>query len=161
MIRRGAGSGRRLPPRRRPLDGVGELPRVGGKRRRKILYAKIRAELLVKILDAKRITGEFLEYWVTETLPGTLSANALQGYRYIVRRDLQPQVGHTPLAHLGPEHVHVMMRALEARGLAPRTVQYARAMLPGLAAPCAATWWPATPRRSSTRHGCRVVRPST
>lgn len=55
-------------------------------------------------------------------LPGTVSANTLQGYRYIVRRDLQPHLGHIPLAQLGPEHVHVMMRALEARGLAPRTI---------------------------------------
>lgn len=142
MSRRGAGEGgvyRRADGR---WTAAVELPKEGGKRRRKVLYAKTRAELLVKmrdvqarqsaglpILDAKRTTGEFLEYWVSEMLPGTVSANTLQGYRYIVRRDLQPQLGHIPLAQLGPEHVHVMMRALEARGLAPRTILYARAVL--------------------------------
>lgn len=91
MNRRGAGEGgvyRRADGR---WTASVELPRQGGKRRRKVLYAQTRAELLAKmrdvqarqsaglpILDAKRTTGEFLDYWVTEMLPGTVSANTLE-----------------------------------------------------------------------------------
>jgi hypothetical protein len=45
------------------------------------------------ILDDRRTTGDFLDYWVAEILPGTVSASMLQGNRYIVRRDLQPHLG--------------------------------------------------------------------
>lgn len=119
-----------------------ELAPVGGLRRRKVLYARSKPELLRKmravqdrrdagmpVLDARRNTADFLTYWAQEVLPGTISASTLDGYRYIVRRDIVPYIGHVPLATLGPEHVHVMLRALEARGLSPRTVAYARAVL--------------------------------
>lgn len=119
-----------------------ELAPVGGLRRRKVLYARSKPELLRKmravqdrldagmpVLDARRNTADFLTYWAREILPGTISASTLDGYRYIVRRDIVPYIGHVPLATLGPEHVHVMLRALEARGLSPRTVAYARAVL--------------------------------
>jgi integrase len=120
-----------------------ELDPVGGRRRRKVLYARTKPELLRKlraaqdrveegrpILSGRRTTGDFLAYWVSEILPGTVTDSTLQGYRHVVRRDITPYVGHVPLAQLGPEHVHVMMRALEQqRGLSPRTVAYARAVL--------------------------------
>ncbi|MFN2523987.1 MAG: hypothetical protein ABR614_11835, partial [Mycobacteriales bacterium] len=119
-----------------------ELAPVGGKRRRKVLYAATKTDLLRKlrehqdrrdtglpVLDARRTTGDFLTYWAGEVLPGTISDSTLQGYRYIVDRDIVPYVGHVPLAALGPEHVHQMMRSLETRGLSPRTVTYARAVL--------------------------------
>ncbi len=120
-----------------------ELDPVGGKRRRQVVYAKTKPELARKlraaqerreqgrpILDARRTTGDFLAYWASDILPGTISDNTLQGYRHIVRRDITPYIGHIPLAQLRPEHVHVMLRTLEVeRGLAPRTVSYARAVL--------------------------------
>lgn len=120
-----------------------ELDPIGGKRRRKVLYAPTKAELLRKlraaqdrrdagrpILDGRRTTGDFLAYWVEEILPGTVTDNTLQGYRAVVRRDITPYVGHVVLSQLRPEHVHVMMRTLEReRGLGPRTVTYARAVL--------------------------------
>ena len=142
MSRRGGGEGAVY----RRADGswaaAVELPREGGRRRRKVLYGKTRAELLAKlrdvqarrarglpILDAKRTTGEFLDYWVNEILPGTVSAGTQQGYGYIVERDLKPYLGHVVLSELGPAHVHAALRSLEARGLGPRTIQYARAVL--------------------------------
>ena len=120
-----------------------EFGQVSGKRRRQVLYAKTKPELLRKlraaqerqeqgrpILDARRTTGDFLAYWASDILPGTISDNTLQGYRHIVRRDITPYIGHIPLAQFRPEHVHVMLRTLEVeRGLAPRTVSYARAVL--------------------------------
>ena len=41
----------------------------------------------------------------------------------------RPYVGKVPLAKLGPEHVQAMMRALERKGLSPRTVSLARTVL--------------------------------
>jgi len=120
-----------------------EHGQVGGKRQRQVLYAKTRPELLRKllaaqdrhaqgrpILDARRSTGDFLAYWASDILPGAISDNTLQGYRHIVRSDITPYIGHIPLAQLRSEHVHVMLRTPEVeRGLAPRTINYARAVL--------------------------------
>lgn len=119
-----------------------ELEPVGGKRRRKVLYGRTKAELLDKLQEAQQrkatgqparnrrhTTGQWLTYWVTEVLPGTVSDSTAEGYGHIVRRDIVPYVGHVPLDELAPTHVHQMMRQLEARGLGPRTVAYARAVL--------------------------------
>lgn len=119
-----------------------ELDRVGGKRRRKVLYGRTKAELLDKLREAqqRKATGkpamnkrhttvQWLTYWATEVLPGTVADSTAEGYGNIVRRDVVPYVGHVPLDELAPAHVHQMMRALEDRGLGPRTVAYARAVL--------------------------------
>lgn len=142
MSRRGTGEGSVYKRADGQWAGAVELPREAGRRRRKVLYAPTRAELLAKmrdvqdrlgkglaILDEQRTVGDFLEYWAAEVLPGTVSDSTLQGYRHVVRRDLVPYIGHVVLHRLGPEHVHVLQQQLHARGLAPRTIQYARAVL--------------------------------
>lgn len=119
-----------------------ELPKVDGQRRRKVVYAADRAGVTAKVrelqdrlhkglppLDSQRTVGDFLTYWVDELLPGTVSDSTLQGYRHIVRRDLTPYLGHVVLSRLGPEQVFAMQQQLKARGLSPRTITYARAVL--------------------------------
>ena len=119
-----------------------ELPKVDGKRRRKVVYAADRAGVQAKVrelqdrlhkglppLDSQRTVGDFLTYWVSELLPGTVSDSTLQGYAHIVRRDLNPYLGHLVLSRLGPEQVFAMQQQLKARGLSPRTITYARAVL--------------------------------
>lgn len=122
--------------------GSVELPQIGGQRKRKVIYAADRGELLVKMRelqdrlhkglpapDGQRTTGDFLSYWVNEIVPGTVSESTAQGYGHIVRRDITPYVGHVVLSRLGPEHVFQMQQQLKARGLSPRTIAYARAVL--------------------------------
>jgi hypothetical protein len=111
-----------------------EVDKRGGKRRRKVLYAPTKAELLRKlraaqdrrhqgrpILDGRRTAGDFLAYWVDEILPGTITDNTLQGYRAVVRRDIRPYVEHTgqavPLACGQAELLGAMTR--RAQNLRP------------------------------------------
>lgn len=118
-----------------------ELPKVDGKRRRKVVHAADRAGVQAQVrelqdrlhrglppLNGQRTVGDCLTYWVNELLPGTVSDTTLQGCAHIVRRDLNPYLGHVVLIRLGPEQVFAMQQ-LEARGLSPRTFTYARAVL--------------------------------
>lgn len=93
-----------------------ELPKVDGKRRRKVVYAADRAGVQAKVrelqdrlhkglppLESQRTAGSFLTCWVSELLPGTVSDSTLQGYTHIVRGDVNPYLGHVVLSRLGPE----------------------------------------------------------
>lgn len=164
---------------RRRADGMWaasvELPKVDGRRRRKVVYATDRAAVTVKVrelqdrlhkglppLDSQRTVGSFLTYWVSELLPGTVSDSTPQGYTHIVRRDLNPYLGHVVLSRLGPEQVFAMQQQLKARGLSPRTITYARAvLLRALRTAGVGTWCTPTPRRWSTRRGCPSASRST
>jgi integrase len=123
--------------------GSVELPAgPDGHRQRRRMKARTKAELLTKMRDAARqrdegtlvtgrpqTTGEWLDFWVTTILPGTVAASTERQYRETVRDWINPHIGKVPLAKLGPEHVVSMMRALEAKGLSPSTVRTARTIL--------------------------------
>ena len=113
-----------------------------GKRRRRFFYGRTRPEVAAKLREAqtalsagrplpsgRQTTGAFLEAWAADVLPGTVKARTLQSYRDVLRSYVLPEVGSVPLAKLSPAHVQAMLRALEARGLSPRTQRYARAVL--------------------------------
>jgi integrase len=74
-------------------------------------------------------TGQWLEWWIAEVLPGTVKDGTVTNYRDVTHSYLIPHVGRVPLARLGPEHVQAMMRAMERAGLSPRTVSLARTVL--------------------------------
>jgi integrase len=122
--------------------GVVDLGWENGKRKRKYVYGETRRAVAEKMVaaqrakdqglplpDERRTTGQYLEWWIAEVVPGTVKARTAEGYAGIVNRYLVPQLGTVRLTRLGPEHVQEMMRALEERGLSPRTRQYARAVL--------------------------------
>jgi integrase len=120
-----------------------ELPRtVSGKRQRKTVYGHTLAEVMqrkrevqvsvvrhIPLPDERRTTGEFLEWWLRELLPGTVRDRTVEGYRGYVERYMKPAFGSVPLVKLGPEHVLAMLRSMEARGLSPTTRTQARAIL--------------------------------
>lgn len=123
--------------------GSVELPAgLDGRRQRKRMKARTKAELLAKMREATRqrdegtlvtgpaqTTGEWLTFWVTTVLPGTVAASTERQYRETVRDWINPHIGKIPLAKLRPEDVVSMMRALEGRGLSPSTVRTARTIL--------------------------------
>ena len=74
-------------------------------------------------------TGQWLDFWVVDWLPGKVAAPTEKFYRQVVRDWVKPYVGNVPLAKLTVEHVEHMMRALEAKGLSPRTQAMARGAL--------------------------------
>jgi integrase len=72
--------------------------------------------------------------WVTHWLdvavkPPARRRNTYLGYEVRVRQDIIPCLGHHRLAHLQPHHVEEWLRGLRERYAAPRTVQYAHAVL--------------------------------
>lgn len=113
-----------------------------GRRLRQTVYARTKADLLVRLrqaqadeasglpaVDQRQTVGQFLEWWASTVLPGAVRPNSAENYRVAIRCHIDPSIGAVRLAKLSPEHVERMMRDLADRGLRPSTVRYARAVL--------------------------------
>lgn len=122
--------------------GTVDLGWENGTRRRKTVYAKTKADAAKKLRgvqskvdrgqtlpDERRSTGDYLRWWVTDVLPGTVKDSTAEQYADVLNRYVLPYVGRVALARLGPQHVQTMLRELEERGLSPRTRRQARAIL--------------------------------
>jgi integrase len=79
--------------------------------------------------EATATAADYLDWWATTVLPGTVRDSTVTDYRWVLDHYVKPHVGRRPLARLAPTHVQAMMRALEDAGYSPRTRQYARAVL--------------------------------
>lgn len=107
-----------------------------GKRRRKAVRGKTKADVLAK-LDALKSTaitndlagqenltvGEFLDRW----LEGRLSKKELRSttydlYKLRITRQIKPHLGGVKLARLRPLHVEALFKRLADAGQSPRTV---------------------------------------
>jgi len=78
----------------------------------------------------ERLTvGQFLQRWLADVVRPRVRATTYEGYERLVRRHLEPSLGRRPLAKLSPADVAACYRALLDQGLAPRTVEYAHAVL--------------------------------
>lgn len=113
-----------------------------GKRTRKSVYGKTKREVLEKlrraqrekdlgrlVADERQTVGEFLEWWQSTVLPGTVGEGSLEAYRRRLRLYVIPAVGKIRLTHLRPGHVTEMMRSMERRGLSAATQDSARKVL--------------------------------
>lgn len=69
---------------------------------------------------------QFLEFYQSE---GGVSLRTWQDYRYHAEENIIPGLGRVALNELKPRHVDVWMKSLRDRGLGPRTVEYAQAVL--------------------------------
>lgn len=96
-----------------------------------------------------RLTIEqFLSQWLTESAKPRLRPRTYASYRQVVRLHIDPYIGHHPIQKLSPQHVQAWLNTLSAegwrrkrtkadeaakrpekRGIAPRTILYARAIL--------------------------------
>lgn len=106
-------------------EGSVDLGWVSGKRGRKYVYGKTRAEAAAKVVseqqriatglapsDGRRTTGQFLQWWAKTVLPGTVSRGSEETYRRVVDLYVAPLVGRIPLAQLAPADVTGMMHAM-------------------------------------------------
>jgi integrase len=123
--------------------GVVDLPPDGtGRRRRKYVRAKKKQDVVTRvdaiksdlakgqvIPDERRTTADYLRWWYREVLPGSVKDSTAQGYIWILETYVIPAVGQHRLAKLTPDHVHAMLRAMEQRGLSPRTRRLTRTVL--------------------------------
>ena len=121
-----------------------ELPRnFSPDGKRKSVVASSRHEALEKaqqLLDQKKkglkidesrsalaeFLREFLQFYQSE---GGVSLRTWQDYRYHVEENILPGLGGVTLNELKPRHVDAWMKSLRERGLGPRTVEYAQAVL--------------------------------
>jgi integrase len=113
-----------------------------GKRVRKAFYGKTRKEVQEKLTTAlhdhqrglplpneRQTVGQFLDDWLENTARHTIRPTTFDGYSDLVHHHLVPILGRIPLAKLAPQQIAACYGDLLAKGLAPRTVQYAHAVL--------------------------------
>jgi integrase len=123
--------------------GVIELGRSPeGRRLRKRVTGRNKAEVRTKLRQLSHdrddgklhagpemTTGEWLDWWADNILPGTIKPRTEAMYRQAVRTWIKPYIGDVQVSKLSPEHVVSMIRALEARGLSSTSQAHARTIL--------------------------------
>ena len=142
MARRGRGEGSIYRRDDGTWVAVIHLGWHDGKRRRKYLYARTRAEVRDKYRKAQRAleegrslgddrqkVGQYLEWWLSQALPGTVRDTTVVSYRGALRANVIPHIGHIRLSKLTPQHVQAMLTAIQDKGLSARTAKYAHAVL--------------------------------
>jgi integrase len=108
-----------------------------GKRQRKYLSARTRAEVLEKLRKVKRqqedgvkiVTGgkpltveQWLTFWLDNIAARKVRPSTLATYRGYIRNRIVPELGGYRLDRLEPEHLEAFYGQCEAEGLAPATV---------------------------------------
>lgn len=97
---------------------------------------------------ARVTVAQFLEQWLTDSAKPRLRPKTYASYRQITRLHIEPYIGHIRIKELSPQHLRRWINTLSAegwrrkrtkadeaanrpekRGIAPRTIQYARAIL--------------------------------
>lgn len=107
-----------------------ELPPLEGKRRRKVLVAKTKQDVLSKLNTVKveleragdlptasQTLESWLTYWVDRVAAKRVRPNVLATYRSLITRRIIPAIGKTRLDKLTPAHVLRMHDAMIADGL--------------------------------------------
>ena len=123
-------------------EGILNLGYVGGKRRRKSFFAHTQAEVAAKLLAAARALqlgqkpvpeqeklGDFLNRWLEGTARNTVRASTLRGYEVTLRLHIVPEIGHLKLARLSADDLDALYSRLLDKGLAPKTVRLAHAVI--------------------------------
>jgi len=101
--------------------------KTDARRRLDDLKAKVRSG--VPIGDRNTTVRSYLQWWLNEVLPGTVSAGTEEHYESIVARYIEPYVGSRRLAALTSAHVTRMLRELERQGYSANTRRLARSVL--------------------------------
>jgi len=89
-----------------------------------------RADIEGRTLARRDLTvARFLDQWLTDVLPGSVSAATESNYATVVALYIRPHLGRKRLRTLQARDVTRMLRDLEAAGLAPNTRRLARSVL--------------------------------
>jgi integrase len=122
--------------------GAVHLGWEGGKRRRKVVYGKDRAEVSRKVAQilnqhqrglpvqtASKPLSMFLTEWLDQVVKPTKSYGTHQAYSIIVTKHLVPALGKHSVEKLTQQHVQAMLNAKQAEGLSLATVRQIRVIL--------------------------------
>ena len=140
MSRRGRGEGSVYQRKDGRWVGVVEVGFVGGRRIRRTVTAKTRAEVQRRRNELERqVAGGVLEealtvemwltHWLDDIAARRVKPRTLEGYRGYVRRYLTPLLGPRRVSDLKPEHVRAAYDAMAAQGLSGATIRQAHAIL--------------------------------
>ena len=117
-----------------------DLGIVNGKRKRKYVYGETRKAVATalremhqeqaegQIVTEKQTVAQWLDRWLDTYVVLRRRPKTIESYRQIITLYLKPHLGKLQLAKLTGEHVETMINAM-LKTLAPRTAQYARAVL--------------------------------
>ncbi len=121
--------------------GVVDLGWVDGRSTGKYVTGSTQAEALAKmrrvqreaesgvVADDQLTVGDFLDRWVSKTLPGSVAGGTLDDYAQIVRLHLVPALGRTRLARLSVADVDALWTAKREAGYKANTIRIMRAVL--------------------------------
>ncbi len=140
--RRGKGEGSIYQRANGLWVGSVDLGWEAGKRKRKFVTASTRAEVARRLREFQHLVnhgvtpapelltvGQYLDLWLAERLPGTVSVRTEAYYAGLVERHLKPSIGSIRLNKLVPSDVSKMMAKMEAKGYAAQTRRSVRAAL--------------------------------
>ncbi|MDQ3656086.1 MAG: site-specific integrase [Chloroflexota bacterium] len=113
-----------------------------GKRRRKVVYGRDRAEVSRKVSQllnqhqrglpiqtANKTVKVFLTEWLDQAVKPSKSYGTHRAYNVIVNRHLVPAIGKHPIEKLTQQHVQAMLNAKQVEGLSLATVRQIRVVL--------------------------------
>ena len=113
-----------------------------GRRRRRIVYGKTRAEVRRKLTElhadlhhgvpverSKLTVAEFLGHWLRDAVRPRVKTTTFENYGRLVALHIEPELGGVRLADLGPMDLHRLNGSLERRGLGARTREAVHALL--------------------------------
>ena len=111
----------------------------GGRRRRKLVSGRTRAEVARKLAAAlraaetgiaatpERLTvGRWLHHWLENVATPNTRPKTLRTYSDIVKHHLEPELGKRPLVKLSPQDVRIFMKRKSEQGLSAKTVKHLR-----------------------------------
>jgi integrase len=115
---------------------------VTGQQKRQKFTGRTRADVVRKMDEArralangqttkveKRTVQQYLDDWLANTLPGTVTTGTEGNYRNVVRLYIVPAIGAKKLATLTPGDVTKMLRDMDAAGKSTNTQRLARSVL--------------------------------
>lgn len=126
---------------------VGQIelePGPDGKRRRKFVSGKRRADVVAKMREAqtardlgepnvneRTTVGAWLQHWADEVVPTLdIAPKTARDYQWQVRKHLIPRLGRVHLAKLNADHIEVkLMGSMREEGLSSRSIGLARNVL--------------------------------
>ncbi len=110
-----------------------------GKRARKKLSARTRAQVAAKLAAALRdqqlglpvqserqTVGQYLDGWLENVARPNTRPKTYDAYEYMVRHRLKPALGDKVLSKLTPDDVRAFMKAMTEAGLSAKTVKHLR-----------------------------------
>ncbi|MGO9057761.1 MAG: tyrosine-type recombinase/integrase [Candidatus Binataceae bacterium] len=141
----------------------------GGRRKRKSIYGRTRAEVakeLTKLLRTKdrglplpaggTTLERYMERWLEHVKP-TVRPRSWESFEMLSRRHIVPELGRYRLEKLTPDHVQDLLNRKLAAGLSAQTVRHIRMTL-GLALKRAVKWELAARNVAALTDGPKVER---